>query len=548
MVSPKADEIAIAERAIADQGRMRLMPSRTIRLLGACTIACGGLASVQAAHAAIGDSAQQRLVVAFKGGATTLDPIMRSETTTESWQRNIFDTLTIQNSKGKALPQVAVAWKTLSPHSWQLTLRAGVKFQNGTPMTADDVGQSILDAANNPKSQMREFVNDVTGYKVVNPTTLDVAFSRPDPLFPTHLSNIPVMPEALIKKEGRAAFAAHPIGTGPYRFESWLAEDHLEMRAWKGYWGKPVAFKYVRLESIPNGATRLAALVSGQVQIAEKINPEDFARVKNSGRAHITSLSGTRTMYLAMDAWRKTGSKGMAAGEKNPFLDTRVRKAVYEAIDVALLREKIFSGAATDATQFMPPLEESFDPALKRFPYSLADARKLLTAAGYPHGFTVRLDATNDRYLEDSLVAQALAGMLQQVGITVKVNAIPKAVFFPQMNRGDFTMYLAGWGSVDPLSTWDSMFHCRNAKLGFGHVNREHYCSKPADALMAKASSSFDDATRIKLERQAYAIADRQDIAYIPLYYQNEIAGVSNAIVWNERPDGLILVRQMQRK
>jgi peptide/nickel transport system substrate-binding protein len=524
------------------------MPPWTTRLLGACGIAAGLLAASPAAQAAIGDTAQHPLVVAFKGGATTLDPIMRSETTTESWQRNIFDTVTILSPKGKPIPRIAVAWKNLAPLSWQLSLRPGVRFQNGTPMTAEDVGQSIMDAANNPKSQMREFVNDVTGYKVVNPTTLDVTFNRPDPLFPVHLSAIPVMPEALIKQEGRAAFAAHPIGTGAYRFVSWLAEDHLDLRAWKGYWGKPVAFKFVRLESIPNGATRLAALLSGQIEIAEKIDPDDFARVKNSGRARITSVPGTRTMYLAMDDWRKTGSPGMASGQKNPFLDPRVRKAVYEAIDVGLLRAKIFNNAATVATQFMPPLMESFDPGLKRFPYSLADARKLLAAAGYPHGFTVRLDATNDRYLEDSLVAQALAGMLQQVGITVQVNAIPKAVFFPQMNRGDFTFYLAGWGSVDPLSTWNSMFHCRNAKLGFGHVNREHYCSQAADALMAKAADSFDDAARIKLERAAYAIADRTDIAYIPLYFQDEIAGVANGVVWNERPDGLILAWQMHRK
>ncbi|MDE2583240.1 MAG: hypothetical protein KGL52_16505 [Rhodospirillales bacterium] len=524
------------------------MPSWTIRLLGACGVACSLLWAVPPARAAIGDSAQHPLVVAFKGGATTLDPIMRSETTTESWQRNIFDTITILNAQGKAMPRIAVAWKSLSPLSWQLTLRARVEFQNGTAMTAEDVGQSIMDAANNPKSQMREFVNDVTGFKVVNPTTIDVAFNRPDPLFPVHLSSIPVMPEALIKKEGRTAFAAHPIGTGAYRFVSWLAEDHLELQAWKGYWGKPVAFRFVRLESIPNGATRLAALLSGQIEIAEKINPDDFRRVKTSGRAHITSVSGDRTMYLAMDDWRATGSQGMERGKKNPFLDLRVRKAVYEAIDIGLLRDKIFNGAAAIATQFMPPLMESYDPALKRFPYSLANAKRLLAAAGYPHGFTVRLDATNDRYLEDQLVAQALAGMLQEVGITVKVNAIPKAVFFPQMNRGDFTMYLAGWGSIDPLSTWNSMFHCRDKTLGFGHVNREHYCSKAGDALIARASSSFDDATRVKLERQAYALADRKDIAYIPLYYQDEIAGVANDIAWQERPDGLILAWQMQRR
>ncbi|MGH7057394.1 MAG: ABC transporter substrate-binding protein, partial [Acetobacteraceae bacterium] len=434
----------------------------------------GGLA---AARAAPGGSAARPLVVAMAGGATTLDPIMRSETPTESWQRNIFDTVTMLSPSGHPLPRIATAWKDLTPTEWQLTLRSGVRFQDGSAMTADDVGRSILDTKNNPKSQFREFVSDVSGYKVVNGHTIDVTFSTPDPLFPTHLSQIPVMPEALIAKEGRAAFERHPVGTGPYRFVSWLPQNHLVLETWKSFWGKTPAFHYVRMEAIPNAATRLAALLSGQVQVAAKIDPDDFARVRSSARAYLNIVPGSRTMYVAFDVWRKTGSEGVKPGAENPFMDPKVREAVAIAINVPLIKEKIFDGAATIASQFSPPNIESYDPSVPPTKYDPAAARKLLAEAGFSHGFAMRLDSPNDRYLDDSIVAQAIGGLLGNIGIKVKVNAIPKAIFFPQMFKGDFTMYFQGWSSTDPISTWEAVFHCRDPKVGLGHTNHGHYCN-----------------------------------------------------------------------
>ncbi len=423
----------------------------------------------QGAQAAIGDSPQTALAIAFNGGGVTLDPIMRAESTTTAWQQEIFDTVTLEGTHGELLPRIATKWESIDPHTWRLTLREGVKFQDGTPMTADDVGQSILDTGQNPKSQFRETVNGVTGYKVVSPNVIDVSFNRPDPTFPVHLQAVPVMPEALIKKEGRQAFADHPIGTGPYKFVSWLADDHLDIAAWDGFWGTQPEFKYVHLESIPNGATRLASLLSGQIQVAEKVDPSDFQRVKDSGKAYITMTPGQRTMYLSMDYWRETGSPGMPSGQKNPFMDPRVREAVLMAINVGAIRNKIFNGAAEIATQFTPHGVEGFDSSLKPIPYDVAGAKKLLAEAGYPNGFEVRLDGPNDRYLQDSLVEQAIGGLLGQAGIKVKVNSVPKAVFFPAMDKGDFTMYFAGWGSNSAVTTWGAVYHCKDRE---GRVRR----------------------------------------------------------------------------
>jgi peptide/nickel transport system substrate-binding protein len=508
---------------------------------------CATLATTPA-RAAIGDTPSQPLVIAFNGGGVTLDPIMRAESTTTAWQEHIFDTITIEGTHGALRPRIAVKWQSLNPSTWRLTLRQGVKFQDGTPMTADDVGQSILDTGRNPKSQFRELANDVSGYKVVSPDTIDVTFSKPDPVFPVHCELIPVMPEALIKKEGREAFANRPIGTGPYQFVSWLADDHLVLAAWSGFWGTRPAFANVRLESIPNPATRLASLLSGQIQVAEKVDPADFRRVRSSGKAYISLTPGQRTIYLAMDYWRQTGSPGLAAGMKNPFLDPRVREAVLLAINVPAIKNKLFNGAAEVAAQFTPHGIEGFDSALKPLPYDVAHAKKLLGAAGYPHGFEVRLDGPNDRYLEDSLVEQAIGGLLGQAGIKVRVNSVPKAVFFPAIDRGDFTLYFAGWGSNDAITTWGAVYHCRDPKAGFGGVNREHFCDPTADAMIAKAARDFDPEARPQQIEAAYHEADRVKFAYLPLYYEDVIAGIANDIAYTSRQDEQIFAWQMTRK
>jgi peptide/nickel transport system substrate-binding protein len=178
----------------------------------------------------------------------------------------------------------------------------------------------------------------------------------------------------------------------------------------------------------------------------------------------------------------------------------------------------------------------------------VTEAKKLLAEAGYPNGFTVRLDGPSDRYLEDSVIEQAIGGLLTAVGIKVQVNSTPKAVFFPIVDKGDFTMYFAGWGSNDATTTWGAVYHCRDAKAGFGVVNREHFCDPEADSMMAQANSNFDAAARTKDIQQAYHEADRVKLAYLPLYYEDVIAGVANSIAYTSREDEMIFAWQMMRK
>ena len=214
-------------------------------------------------------------------------------------------------------------------------------------MTADDVGQSILDTGRNPKSQFRELANDVSGYKVVSPDTIDVAFSKPDPVFPLHCEGIPVMPEALIKKEGREAFAKHPIGTGPYKFVSWLADDHLVLTAWERLLGHQAAFANVRLESIPNVGDpagfvavgpdpgrrkdRSVGLPAGEEQRQSLHQPDtgpahDVSRAGLLARDRLAGAGGRHEESLPRSARARGGAAGdQRAGDQEQDLQRRGR-------------------------------------------------------------------------------------------------------------------------------------------------------------------------------------------------------------------------------
>ena len=505
------------------------------------------VAGVAYAQGAIGSTQDHPLVVAFGSGSPTLDPIMRSLGVAYSWQRHIFDTVTWVGRDGTVQPRIATTWSSDSNNTWTLAIRQGVKFQNGDPLTAQDVAASIMDALKNPKSQVAHFITSVSNAVATNDHTVQITTSTPDPLLPMGLTQIPVMPEAYMQKVGRDAFDQHPIGTGPYSFVGWLAQDHLDLKAWSGYWGKQPAYTYVKLEVIPDAATRVASLLSGQIQVAENVAPQDFSRIKSSGKAYISAEPGFRTIYLAMDDYRKADSPGFASGMDNPFLKPLVRKAVAEAIDLKAIRTKLFDGAAEPATQFMPPSAETYDSSVEGFSYNPNDAKSLLAQAGYPNGFSVKLDATTHHYLQDDLVAQAIAGMLGQVGIKVDLNVLPSSAFFTKVDKGEESFYMAGWGTTNPFATYDALYHCVDASHGFGKNNAEHYCNTAADKLMLDASAQFDATKRVPIERQAMADT-RKDVAYIPLYYQDVIAGVSDTVSWTSRFDEKIYAFEMAPK
>lgn len=488
----------------------------------------------------------ESLNIAYQGGAVTLDPHYRRETVTMNWQRHLFDTITTIDAAGKVKPGIARAWRPEGNDRWVLSLREGVKFHDGTPLTPADVVFSIERALNDPKSQFRSNIQAIKSAKATGKNTVEIITDKPDPLMPLHLSQIAVVPEKYVKAQG-ANWANKPVGTGPYKFVSWLAEDHLNLKSNPAYWGGAPKFEDVKLVSIPNSAARLAALLSGQVQIADKIAPQDVPRVEAANNFYVTQEPSTRVIYLTMDQGNKENSPGVGPGP-NPFANPKVRQAVAYAIDKDLIVKSIMGGFAAPANQYVASITPGYDKNLKGFKADPEKAKKLLAEAGYPNGFDVRLDVPNDRYLNDALIGQAVGGMLKRVGINVKVNAVPKAVFFPQMDKGDFSMYIAGWSGSDGVETLQSQVMCKDAKEGLGTFNRAGYCNPEVDKLVRRASSTFNATERDKLLSQAMRTSLLDDVFWVPLHYEQVVQGVSDKLKWDARGDEYIFAWDVKPK
>ncbi|MDR9391428.1 MAG: ABC transporter substrate-binding protein [Trueperaceae bacterium] len=488
-----------------------------------------------------------RLDVAFEGGAVTLDPHARSETTTFAWQHHIFDTLTRRAPDGAILPWVLTDWENVEPTVWRMSVREGMTFHDGTPVTAEDVAYSLTRAATAPESEMKTYVGGVTTATAIDDGTVEVETAQADPALPINLSNIALLPKDAVEANGMQAFLENPIGSGPYTFVDWQQDERLELVAYDDYWGDVPEYREVLLRNIPSGSARVAALLSGEVDIAQKILPQDFARVERDPNAYVTQAASIRTIYLTMDYWR-TESPGLPDGIENPFLDPRVRLAVWHAIDNEGIVEAVMGGAATVAEQFPPPAIEFHDPDAERPAYDPERARELLAEAGYEDGFRLILDSPNDRYLNDEFVAEAIAGMLSEVGIDTDVRAQTRTVFFPSLNEGAFTMYMAGWGWTAPYPTLPGFMRTRDMEAGHGTFNRPRYSSDSIDEAFIRGDLAvFDDDERIANARAILDEAIYEDVAYIPLYYENTIAGVRSGIEFESRPDEVMYAFEAKR-
>lgn len=513
---------------------------RKIRLIASATLLLyamlSGVVSAQA----------DELVIGFQGGAVTLDPHMRAETTTISWQLHVYESLTYLERDGSISPKLATEWENEDENTWLFTLREGVKWQDGSDFTAEDAAYALERALNHPESEMKQYLTAVSNVEVINPSTIRINTSTPDPLMPLHLSQVRIVSKAFTEETGDSGMTGQAMGTGPYRVVSYSNEDNVVLERFEDYWGDAPSFENVRLVNIPNGSTRVAALLSGEIDVAEKILPQDFPRLERDENVYITQIAGNRVIYLTMDFSCSENCPGSnLEGGTNPFADPQVRRAVYQAIDVDAIIERIMGGAAAPATQFIAPATTYYDEGIERFSYDPEEAQRLLAEAGYPDGFSVRLDAPNDRYLNDALVAQAVGGLLGDIGIQVEVNAIPKAVFFPQIDEGDFLLYIAGWSSSDVVSTYNAQIHTKDDEVGYGFANRVGYTNPETDKLIEQVNIEFDEARRVELINQINEQALNKDVAWVPLHVENVIAGVREGVVFEANPSEYLLAWEM---
>lgn len=510
--------------------------------------------------AACGASAQT-LRWASQGDPQTMDPHSQNETLTNNVNGQIYERLTNRNAKLELVPGLAAEWTQTAPLTWRFKLRPGVKFHDGTPLTADDVVFSIQ-RAKEPTSQIAVYANAVGVPRRIDDLTVEFQLATFNPIFLQHTDQLWIMSRKWCEtnrvarpldfKNKEESFAAmNANGTGPYQLISRQPGIKTVLKRNANWWGKFAGnVQEVVYTPIASDATRLAALISGEIDFLLDPAPRDVTRLRNTAGVKVIDGPENRLVFIGMDQARDKLLYGNVPGNKNPFKDQRVRRALYQAIDIEALKTKLMSGLAVPTGGLTPSSNASFDDAAlqTRLPYDVAAARKLMADAGFANGFEVTLDCPNNRYVNDEEICSALAAMWAQLKIKVRVNAMPRVLYFPKLEKLDTSLFLYGWGGAvtDAEAILTPLLRNRGDK-GVGNYNYGNFRNDRADALAAQSSVEPDAKKREQQIRGALA-ALREQVNVIPLHRQVIPWAARTPVTPVHRPDNWLELAWVQVK
>ena len=486
-----------------------------------------------AAALACGAATAQTLRYASAGDVLTLDPHSQNESLTNMLNGQVYERLVMRDRQLGIAPQLAQSWQQLSPTKWRFKLRPGVKFHDGTPFTADDVVFSVARAAQ-PTSQISNYAVALGEVRKIDDLTVEFTQKAPNPIFLQHLDTVFIMSKAwseknrVVKpqsfKDKEETYAAtNANGTGPFMVTSRTPGTKTVYKRFAGWWGKfDGNLQEAVYHQISNDATRTAALISGEIDFVLDPPPRDVNRLRSTGGVKVIDGPENRIVYIGMDQARDSLLYGKSPDGKNPFKDVRVRRAMYQAIDIEAIKSRLMNNQAAPTGAVVPsPIADFNDPEIeKRLPYDTAKAKALMAEAGYGSGFEVTLDCPNNRYINDEEICVALAAMWDKIGIKTRVNAMPKATYFPKTEKLDTSLYMFGWGGAitDAETTFTPMYRNRGAN-GVGEYNRGNFRNDKLDALAAASSIEGDPAKRKELIKQVFTEMKEQ-VHYIPLHRQ----------------------------
>jgi peptide/nickel transport system substrate-binding protein len=492
---------------------------------------------------------------AFQGDLNALDPYTLNESFTLGALGNVMEGLTKRDKDLKIIPGLAERWEIIDPLKWRFYLRKGVKFHGGEDFTADDVIFS-LERMRSPGSQIRTRAPaDMKAVKV-DDHTVDFVLTSPNPILHAEWDTWYIFSKKWADANGATQaqsaqatslnpFALKANGTGPFTIVSHEPGVKTVFKPNPNWWGKPEHnLDEVVFQTIKSDATRVAALLSGDIDMMDPVPVQDIDRVKSNPNVTVLTGPELRTIFLNMDSMRDELLYSNVKG-KNPFKDARVRKAVYQAIDMEAIHAKVMRGMSANSALLISPLLFARAGEFKRWPYDTAAAKKLLTEAGYPNGFEVTLDCPNDRYVNDEGICQAVAQMLSRIDVKVKLNAMPKAKFFQkagQTDKYDSSFNLLGWtpGSFDSWNVIANIIGCRDANGKGGLFNYGGYCNQRIEELAQKILVETDTAKRDEMIAEAFRI-NHEEAGVLPLHQQALAWGVSKKVNIVQRADNQIL-------
>lgn len=517
---------------------MRPPPLRAIA--GAVTL----LLAIHGGHAA-----SQDLRVGVRAALDVADPAS-SYSPNRNITLQIYEPLLLQDPALKPVAGLATAWRMRDETTWEFTLREGVVFHDGTPLTAEDVVHTVArnkatDTTQTYKSDLREIV----AVEAEGPRTVVVRTRGPAPQLPFGLATFGIVSAGATRdarpddfRGGKAA-----VGTGPYRWHEWTPGQGVTLTRNPAYWGAAPHWEKVAFRFVPNDSARVASLLAGDLDVIDAVPPGLTTRVEQGGSTHLLSTTAIMMLYLQLETGREqspyvTDNDGKPL-PRNPFRDPRVRQALSRAINRAAIAERAMEGAAEPAGQFMAPGLDNHDPELRPAAYDPAKARALLAEAGYPHGFRMTLTCSNDRYPGDARVCQALGQMLGAAGLRAQVETVPISILFRRRSAGadgkpDMAAFMLGYGAPNGLATsaLSSLVQTMDRDRGRGGNNYTGYSNARVDSLIDAAEAEADDGRRGALVRQATRQVI-EDAAVVPVYFTKAIWGLRNGLTLTPRAD-----------
>ncbi len=468
---------------------------------------------------------------ADQGDAVSMDPHSLNESLQLSLTGNVFEPLVGRGKKLELVPLLATSWKQTAPTVWRFNLRQNVKFHDGTPFTADDVVFSY-ERSKTEGSDMKTKMGPLKEVRKIDDHTVDFVTNEPFPILPDTLNTWYIMSKTWCEKnnsttpvdvrkgkENAATLRAN--GTGPYTVKTREPGVRTVFALNPGYWDKVEGnVTEAVFTPIKNDATRVAALVSGDIDMMEPVPLQDMEKLKAAPNLKVLQGPELRTIFLGMDQARDELLFSNVKG-KNPFKDKRVRQAFYQAIDIEAIKTQIMRGAATPTNLMIAPGVKGFVPEMnKRLPYDTAAAKKLLADAGYPDGFEVGMNCPNDRYVNDGPICQAVAAMLARIGVKINLMAETKVTYFPKILSRNTSFYMLGW-TPDSYDAQNAIYALlmTPAPSGQGLFNLGSYSNKRVDELGAQIASELDEKKRNAMIAELFKIHG-DDFGTLPLHQQ----------------------------
>ena len=420
----------------------------------------------------------------------------------------------LRDERQKTIPGLAESWKSIDQLTWEFKLRKGVKFHDGSEFTATDVVASIdrVPQVPNSPSPFTAYTKQIREMVVVDPYTIRFKTAAPYPLMPSDLTQVAIVSKQAAKAStedfngGKAA-----IGTGPYKLVRYAKGDRIELVRNDAYWGGKTPWDKVTLRLLPNDASRVAALLAGDVQAIEYVPTTDVAKIRADKRLSVYTVIADRLIYLHMDSDREVSpfitDKDGKPLARNPLKDPRVRKAISKAINRPAIVDKVMEGQAVAAGQLLADEMFGVTKNLKPEPYDPEGAKKLLAEAGYPDGFGITIHAPNNRYVNDAKIAQAVAQMLTRIGIVTKVETMPSAPYFAQATDLKFSLMLLGWSSGTGRSVESAESAAGDLQQGQGFRHRQPRALLESEGRCAARGGAGDG--RRRQARSGPAACDR---------------------------------------